>query len=442
MAKTRIKLIICVIALCLATMFLWLGKTPFTTPEPDEPSLSLHSSQQEVQEALQESVVQEPVVQEPVENPINSSADNETDAPENAVSAESSQAPAESPQAPAETVNAWPERLTDAFPEPHDPLELPVEGATGWAAITMPLYSEANIESRVVTDFRDGQVFVIIEEQGDFWYVESSRGESGWVEHIGCLINLPDVIPSIVYNITNAYSALTRTSGQKIPGVTGQRLYKAWAYNPRLLRYEFVVPSLYSTSKLLFEAQQFALESGDTIIMHEAYRAHASQQRSVNLIRELMESNDDVRSAIEDGPWSLNWFISTTMSNHQRGAAFDVSLGKVLSYEIHHNGSISFPKITEYFEYLMPTTIHELSPLAVALAEPVSSRSRDAWRSVPLSDTMTTGAIRLQRYFDGAGLTPLASEWWHFNDLEGAVIATELGIVGSFFIDDVLSVSP
>ena len=27
-------------------------------------------------------------------------------------------------------------------------------------------------------------------------------------------------------------------------------------------------------------------------------------------------------------------------------------------------------------------------------------------------------ALGLQRYCTGAGLTPLASEWWHFNDLE------------------------
>ena len=92
----------------------------------------------------------------------------------------------------------------------------------------------------------------------------------------------------------------------------------------------------------------------------------------------------------------------------------------------------------------MPTVIHELSPLAIALSRPVSSRDRDEWRDVPLAETMTPGAVLLQNYFDRAGFTPLASEWWHFNDLEGVEVATELRIVGSFFItnDDMLSFMP
>lgn len=31
---------------------------------------------------------------------------------------------------------------------------------------------------------------------------------------------------------------------------------------------------------------------------------------------------------------------------------------------------------------------------------------------------MTEDALRLKRYCTQAGLSPLASEWWHFNDLE------------------------
>ena len=321
-------------------------------------------------------------------------------------------------------------------------LELPVAGATGWAAIDMPLYSEASIDSSIRSHFEAGQVFVIIDEFDEWWYVKKSDGESGWVEHRACFINLPDVIPSIVYNVTNAYSALTHSSGYEIPGVTGEILYEAWSFNHRLSRYEFIVPTLYSTSKLLSTAQQLALEAGDTIILHEAYRAHESQQRSVALLRELMEENDEVRSAIEDGPWNLNWFIATSMSNHQRGVAFDVNLGKVLSSETEQIGDFSVKRITEHDVYIMPTQVHELSPLAAIFERPVSSRSRDAWRDVPFTDTMTPGAILLQGYFDSAGFTPLASEWWHFNDLDGVIIASELGINGSFFIEGILSVVP
>jgi len=418
MDKNKIILIVSLVVVFLATMFFWLGKTPFTALEENISHL-LHLQPKEVPDTS------------PVVNPNDAGIQGVTDDAIAYSDAEDDSADAQ---------GAYLERLTDVLPLITGPLELSVEGATGWAPIAMPLYSEADTESDVVIDFDDGQVFVILEEQGDWWYVRCSDGETGWLPHMACFINLPDVIPSIVYNITNAFSALTHSSGYEIPGVTGQKLYEAGpVFNPRLSRDEFIVPALYSTSKLLFTAQHLALEAGDIIIMHEAYRDHASQQRSVRLLRELMDENENVRSAIEDGPWNLNWFIATSLSNHQRGVAFDVSLGKILSYEIIQIGDAFLPEITEYEEYNMPTTIHELSPLAAALTRPVSSRDRDLWRDVPLTRAMTPGAKLLQKYFDEAGMTPLASEWWHFNDLEGVETATELDIRGSFLIGEILS---
>ena len=413
MDKTKIKLMVGLVVVCLATTFLWLGKAPFTAFGTGDP----HPSS---------SLTTQPDEPDPDENSQNGASGS-----------------TENPNDTTEAVHIEPEPLTVTIPTLSGPLELPVKGATGWAAIDMPLYDEPSTESRTLVDFGAGQVFVIMEERGDWWYVESSYGEKGWVEHVACFINLPDVIPSIVYNITNSYSALTRSSEYEIPGVTGQKLYDAGpVYNPRLSKDEFIVPALYSTSKLLCAAQHLALEAGDTIIIHEAYRDRASLQRSVSLLRELMDSNEKVKSAIEDGPWSLTWFIATAISNHQRGAAFDASLGKILSYETKEVGETSYLSLVAYAEYPMPTTIHELSPLAITLVEPVSSRSRDAWRDVPLAETMTPGAKLLQKYFDEAGLTPLASEWWHFNDLKGAAVATELEATGSFLLGDILSVLP
>ena len=422
MAKPRIWLLVGMVFVCLVTAFLWLGKTPFTAMESNDPNLSSPQTAP-------------PAQPEPAGDPDDEVVPDDTGTID-------SPPPFESPDDPAETETYYPETLADLFLLYAGPLELPVEGATGWAGTAMPLYSEANTESGTITDFDAGQVFVIIKEQDDWWYVKSNGGESGWVEHAGCLINLPDVIPSIVYNITNAYSARTRSSGYAIPGVTGTKLYDAFAYNPRLFRYEFIVPSLYSTSKLICAAQQLALEAGDTIIIHEAYRAHASQMRSLKLLRELIENNEVVEEAINAGPWNISWFMATTISNHQRGAAFDVSLGKILSYEIIRAGEAFFAYKVTYEEYDMPTDMHELSPRAISLAAPVPSSDRDAWREIPDADTMTPGAILLRTYFDKAGFTPIASEWWHFNDIDGVEAAKELDIAGVFFIDEILSVSP
>ena len=437
MAKPGIWLIISLVFVCLVTAFLWLGKTPFTAVETSGPDLSSPQTAQ-------------PTDPEPVGEPddeddevaLNDTGTNDSPPSGDSPPMDESLPLAEDPGDPAQPEALYPETLTDLFLMNAGPLELPVEGATGWAGTAMPLYSEADTESRIMTDFDAGQVFVILKEQGDWWYVNSSGGETGWVGHAGCLINLPDVITSIAYNITNAYSARTRSSGYAIPGVTGTKLYDAFAYNPRLYRYEFIVPALYSTSKLICAAQQHALKAGDTIIIYEAYRAHASQMRSLNLLRELIENNAAVDEAINAGPWNISWFMATTISNHQRGASVDAGLGKILSYEIIRVGEVFFASNVTYEEYDMPTDMHELSPLAISLTTPVPSSDRDAWREIPDAATMTPGAVLLRSYFDKAKLTPIASEWWHFNDIDGVEAAKELDIAGVFFIDEILSVLP
>jgi hypothetical protein len=55
---------------------------------------------------------------------------------------------------------------------------------------------------------------------------------------------------------------------------------------------------------------------------------------------------------------------------------------------------------------------------------------------------MTEGALLLQSYLTNAGFTPLASEWWRFNDLNGARIANEAGINGEFFTESIYSSTP
>jgi len=55
---------------------------------------------------------------------------------------------------------------------------------------------------------------------------------------------------------------------------------------------------------------------------------------------------------------------------------------------------------------------------------------------------MTDGAILLQKYLTDAGFTPLASEWWHFNDLTGLRTVSHLDISGEFFIPSNFSIPP
>jgi len=322
--------------------------------------------------------------------------------------------------------------------------ELPLNGATGWAAIEMPLRNSPMQSADVVLRLAAGQGFTIIEEYGDWWNVliGGNDGISGWVLHRECFINLPDIIPSLVFDITNAYSSMKRSSGYAIPNITGYALYNARAFNYRLNRCEFIVPILYSTSRRIFEAQQAALADGNTIIIYEAFRPRAVQQSVVRNLRRLMDSSARVRNAINATPWDLNWFISTGISNHQRGVAVDVGLGRIVSCEMRTTGVFVYTHITDFERHAMPTQMHELSPLAATFTRPVSSVSPYAWRTAAFASTMTEGAILLQNYLTGAGFTPLASEWWHANDLEGREIAINAGITGDFFTETIYSRVP
>jgi len=321
-------------------------------------------------------------------------------------------------------------------------LELPVRGATGWAAASLGMYSQPGSNATRILTLPPGQAFTILQEQDLWWHIRLSDEEEGWVRHRHSFINLPDVIPSIIYNITNAYSSVKRSNMYEIPEITGYMLYEAYDLNIRLGRTEFIVPALYSTSLKIMSAQQAALEDGNTLIIYEMFRPRDTQLRVADSLRNLMNTNTSVYRAINNPPWSMGWFIGTNLSNHQRGIAVDMSLGSIVVETIGDIGGFSYRRIDEYEAFEMPTAMHELSAHAVLLSRPVDANSRDAWRGISFADTITEGTELMVRYATDAGLTPIASEWWHFTDLPSRAIANEANIVGEFNTPNTYSILP
>ena len=86
--------------------------------------------------------------------------------------------------------------------------------------------------------------------------------------------------------------------------------------------------------------------------------------------------------------------------------------------------------------------MHELSAAAASLSVPVSSQSRTAWQEVAAASSMNEAALLLRGYCTDAGLTPLASEWWHFNDLDAAEIANQTVNDGNYYLQTVCSAAP
>ena len=320
-------------------------------------------------------------------------------------------------------------------------LELPVNGATGYASVLMDLKATADAGSETISELEAGTAFEVLEEVGDWWYVRTAT-ESGWVQHLYCFINLPDVVPSIIYDNTNTYASKFASSGKTIPGITGEALYDGNAYNMRLGKVSDIVPVLYSMSKKIHLAQQAALEEGNTLVIYEGYRPFFAQKLTVDALTTLAAADPEVMAGINTHPWDTNWFIATSISNHQMGYAIDVTLAKITEQQEFVIGDYTATAVTGYTEYTMPTTIHELSMASATFTGPVKSSSPTAWLQANLADTMNEAAILLQRYCTDAGLTPLASEWWHFNDLDARFATEDNSSKGEYLLDATMSEAP
>lgn len=314
--------------------------------------------------------------------------------------------------------------------------ELPIQGATGYASVNLSLRTDPNTSAEVLATLIPGDGFQVIEEDGDWWKVDANN-KIGYVQHKTCFINLPDLIPSIVYNDSNADSSVFRASGKDIPNITNQQLYQAYGYNARLEEHTYIMPCLYSMASKINQTQQNALADGNTLILYEAFRPYETQMKVVNNMLDLIKVDTDVYNGVASSPWSIDWFIATGVSNHQEGYAIDVSLGKVLDKVYKNVGDYTYLDVTEYSEYTMPTPIHELSNKSISMSYPVAMRSTTAWQNAEVAKSMNEEAILLQKYCTDAMLTPLASEWWHFNDLSSTPSGN-----GNYFTNTNFSIPP
>jgi D-alanyl-D-alanine dipeptidase len=329
------------------------------------------------------------------------------------------------------------------YPDEGGLLELPVNGATGWAAASSSLREAEGDNAALVTTLSPGQAFTILEEEGYWWRVRLPNGTMGWVDHRRCFINLPDVLPSIVYEVTNAGESVFRSSGFPLPNITGERLYSARAFNERLGRYEYIVPSMYPMAQALFNAQRIALDNSLTLVINEAFRPWVTQQDVARSMNQLLSQNQAANAAIVDSPWTVGWFIASETSGHQRGSSVDTSLANVREVEIRSTGDYSYKHVTSYRILNMGGAIHELSPTSAIMDYPTGiSSSQILGGTVTLSRNVSPAVIRMQWFLASAGLRPLSSEWWHFDHIPSNNLALDAQINGNFFTESVYSEPP
>lgn len=319
--------------------------------------------------------------------------------------------------------------------------DLPIENATGYAPIDLPVRNQADQDAKTRETLTPGAAFKILQEKDDWWEIEY-EGDKGWIEHRYAFINLPDVVPSAVYDNTNTYSSRYRSSGIDIPEVTSTTLYDSKTDNERLGKEEFIIPVLYTTAKKIYDAQTQALDNNETLLIYETFRPHKAQEKVYNQLKKLADENETVKAGTDTDPWEMLWFINDDVSNHQMGFAIDVSLAQVDEQKTAFYGDYSVDAVQDYTEYQMPTPMHELSSASAVYTSPVTAVDPDAWKQAQLNPEMNEPALRLQEYFVNAGMTPLASEWWHFNDLEARKEVEDHKSKGEFTITEVKSTAP
>lgn len=354
--------------------------------------------------------------------------------------------------------------------------ELPVEGTHGIAMIVLKVRDDSGAAVDTVSA---GTPFTILKENDTKVLARFADGLTGWVDKNYIMVNLPDLIPSIIYKNSNAEASLFRSLGIEINGITGKTLYESKVYNEKLGREEFIMPVQYHTAKKIMEAQQIAKEQDLTIVLYEGFRPFSAQMEVVSAMTALANKDPAVRAAISKNGFSKDFYICTGVSNHQQGAAVDVSLAQVSKWaDASFNGNtISVPEAYEEFWYgeviadaldgirfgsrsfgivlpeetacWMPTPMHELSYLAGTFTRPTKTYTHGAWKtalengSVKRAAYWTAGAQKLQDIFVTAGMDPLASEWWHFNDIPSRNTAKSAGAAGKFEVGtDSFSMSP
>ena len=323
--------------------------------------------------------------------------------------------------------------------------ELPITGSTGFAAVNLQLRQQPDTGAGVVATLSAGQAFTIVREEGNWWFVEvllEGVNQRGWVVSRYCMINLPDIIPSIIYYNTNVFSSLFRSSGYEVPNVTARWLYEGRDFNYRLGREEFIMPVMYGMAPKIFQAQQMAISRGHTLIIYEAFRPHYAHVLVHRNFLHLVHTNPAVLAGVNYGPFSSGWFLAPSPYNHQRGTAIDVSLGKIEEVEIRVTGGFEYKHITQFTEFEMQTPMHELSVESALFITTPNPHNQTAWMSASFAPNVTNGTIQLVMYMAAAGLTPLASEWWHFNDIPTTDLAISAGVLGQFSIAQSFSRPP
>ena len=260
-------------------------------------------------------------------------------------------------------------------------------GAIAWTNRNVNIRREPIENSKLLGTIPTGAKLTILSSDNPTTkYIKISyNGIIGYVYSDFLLINLPDVIPDIVYYIANADKSLYKAANTSIADVTGKNLYGfSKKYNAKIGKNTYYVPLLYPVAKQLQGAYNIAKKDGYNLKIYDTYRPNDVTKYVNSKFRSLYNSNNNVKKLVDydknGSYWGPGWFLANNVSTHNKGIALDLTLTDKNNNELKAQ-----------------TTMHMLDT-----------------RSTVKYNNST--ANKLRSIMTSQGFETLESEWWHFQE--------------------------
>ena len=260
-------------------------------------------------------------------------------------------------------------------------------GAIAWTNRNVNIRREPIENSKLLGTIPTGAKLTILSSDNPTTkYIKISyNGIIGYVYSDFLLINLPDVIPDIVYYIANADKSFYKAANISIADVTGKNLYGfSKKYNAKIGKNTYYVPLLYPVAKQLQGAYNIAKKDGYNLKIYDTYRPNDVTKYVNSKFRSLYNSNNNVKKLVDydknGSYWGPGWFLANNVSTHNKGIALDLTLTDKNNNELKAQ-----------------TTMHMLDT-----------------RSTVKYNNST--ANKLRSIMTSQGFETLESEWWHFQE--------------------------
>ena len=276
------------------------------------------------------------------------------------------------------------------------------KGATVWPMVTIDLYKNSNGTNKIGT-IPQGTALKVIDmtnksNSNNSFVKVNYGGKEGYINGWLTMINLPDVIPSVLYNITNASASIFKSRKYTLSGVTGEDIYgNDWKYS--------MAPIRIDTAKKIQAVSSLALQHGNKIKIYDSFRPWVVQRKVADAVKDDwftgkgytitsdFDSSKNTNGANQNYIADYKgWFIAIASSkpaSHNLAKAIDVTL-------VFSDDNQEIPT---------QSSMHELSGDSIPTKQQVDNNK---------------GELALNYLFTNSGFMFLPSEWWHFEDKQNA----------------------